>query len=127
VTVADVVKSLPVPANRASQVCAVGRAETCSLEISVAHVRIGGPLRLFAGGYLADLVELGYALRTAQVELPIRRVDTPRAGNGFRGVWHPYRYQAPYYPYPVSEHQGSRAWGVRENTEPANTPRGYSR
>jgi hypothetical protein len=35
-------------------------------------VRIGGPLRPFADGYLADVVEEGYALRPAQFELRFR-------------------------------------------------------
>ncbi len=33
------------------------------------HVRISGPLKPFAGGYITYLVERGYALRTAQFEL----------------------------------------------------------
>jgi hypothetical protein len=36
-------------------------------------VRIAGPLRPFADGFHADLVEEGYALRTAQSELRFRR------------------------------------------------------
>jgi copper chaperone CopZ len=46
----------------------------------VAHVRIGGPLRPFADGYLADLVERGYALRhrTVRELFPARGVSTPR-------------------------------------------------
>jgi hypothetical protein len=39
-----------------------------------ALVRIGGPLRPFAGCFLADLVEQGDALRTVQFELPIRQM-----------------------------------------------------
>jgi len=57
---------------RVSGLCRGTRGDLLSKDLG-ALVRIGGPLRPFADGCLADLVEPGHALRTAQFELPMRR------------------------------------------------------
>jgi hypothetical protein len=53
------------------------------------RVRIGGPLRPFADGYLAHLVEQGYALRTARLEPQFVARQPNLAQTSVRSGWGP--------------------------------------